>query len=162
MEVESQFDAGRYSFKIETSDFSMSEYNTFVTSVANDVQRFKRKQALGVVSEEARENELFAKWIAEKQRHPPQEPAGESNIQGFEEATGSVISSLSATIWKIKCSPGTIIQSGEDVVMVLEAMKTEINVEAGEENVGLTVLGFGKGVKEGAAVSPGDVLIVLK
>lgn len=41
-------------------------------------------------------------------------------------------------------------------------MKTEINVEAGEENVGRKVLGFGKGVREGAQVSPGEVLVVLQ
>lgn len=41
-------------------------------------------------------------------------------------------------------------------------MKTEINVEAGEENVGRTVMGFGQGVVEGAAVNAGDVLVILQ
>ena len=79
-----------------------------------------------------------------------------------EEGAETVVSSLTASVWKIKCKPGDVVKSGEDVLIILEAMKTEVNVEAGEENVGRTVVGFGKGVKEGAAVGSGDVLVVLK
>lgn len=162
VEMESQFDAGRYIFKVEQSNFSMSEYNTFVASVADDVERFKKRQTRGVASEETRERELSAKWMANKQAATAQEPAGSEEFSGFEGATASVVSSLSASIWKVKCTPGTTIKTPEDVVVILEAMKTEINVEAGEENVGRKVLGFGKGVREGAQVSPGEVLVVLQ
>lgn len=64
-------------------------------------------------------------------------------------------------MWKITQSPGYIIKSPEDVLLVLEAMKTEINVEAGEENVGKTVRAYAPGVKEGAMVSPGQILVYL-
>lgn len=70
-------------------------------------------------------------------------------------------SSLFASVWKINCSPGDLIQSAEEVVVILEAMKTEINIKAGELNVGRKVKSFGKGVKEGVLVRPGDVLVVL-
>lgn len=79
-----------------------------------------------------------------------------------EEGAEAVVSSLTASVWKIKCKLGDVIKSGEDVLMILEAMKTEVNVEAGEENIGRTVIGFGNGVKEGVAVGSGDVLVVLK
>ena len=65
-------------------------------------------------------------------------------------------------MWKINCELGDVIQTGEDILIILEAMKTEVNVEAGEENVGRTVVGFGKGVKEGVPVGSGDVLVLLK
>ena len=58
--------------------------------------------------------------------------------------------------------PGDKIQTAEDVVIVLEAMKTEINIEAGEENVGLVVKGVGPGIAEGKVVQPGDVLLVFE
>lgn len=80
---------------------------------------------------------------------------------GIDVSGDVVVSSLSASVWKIKCKPGDTIKCAEDVLVVLEAMKTEINIEAGEENVGRTVKGFGKGVKEGAAVRAGDTLVVL-
>ena len=72
----------------------------------------------------------------------------------------SVASSLDGNVWKINVEVGESISSADQVVMVLEAMKTEITVEAGEENVGLNVLGFGQGVREGASVKAGDPLVV--
>ena len=73
-----------------------------------------------------------------------------------------VTSSLTAHIWKIKCAVGDIIQSAEDVLVVLEAMKTEVSIEAGEENVGRRVKGFAQDVKEGATIQAGDVLLYLE
>ena len=70
-------------------------------------------------------------------------------------------SSLHASIWKVSCGPGDIITSASDILLVLEAMKTEIPVRAGEENVGRTVSRLGKDVRKGATVRPGDVLVML-
>ena len=67
--------------------------------------------------------------------------------------------SLSGAVWKIKTNLDEVITSPDQVVVILEAMKTEINVTAGEENVGLKVVGFAKGVKEGAIVQAGDKLV---
>lgn len=122
---------------------------------------------------------MFEKWLAQKQHDIPKDAAsggdstGQLNLQFrgvsdllilsiVEEGAETVVSSLTASVWKIKCKPGDVIKSGEDVLIILEAMKTEVNVEAGEENVGRTVVGFGKGTKEGAAVASGDVLVILK
>ena len=66
-------------------------------------------------------------------------------------------SSLAAHVWRIKCAIGDVIRTAEDVV--LEAMKTEVNVEAGDENVGRRVKGFGRDVREGATVQAGDALV---
>ncbi|OBZ73034.1 putative urea carboxylase [Grifola frondosa] len=164
MELESQFDAGRYRFKIEDTVFSMSEYNTFVESIADEVLQFKQRQTAGVESEEARERELFLKWDSRRRQQLEKEHEIDSNVEDLNGSdTGdAVVSSLSAHIWKIKCSPGDIIRSGEDALVILEAMKTEVKIEAGEENIGKKVKGFGRGVKEGAAVNAGDVLVVLE
>jgi len=70
-----------------------------------------------------------------------------------------VTSSLYASIWKIRCKPGDVISSASDILLILEAMKTEIPVTAGEDNVGKKVCRLGKDVKEGASVRPGDVLV---
>ena len=40
-------------------------------------------------------------------------------------------------------------------------MKTEVNVTADLDDIGKTVIGFGKSVKEGSAVRTGEVLVVL-
>ncbi|TFY59196.1 hypothetical protein EVJ58_g5928 [Rhodofomes roseus] len=179
IEAETQFDAGRYVFKIEERNFSMAEYNKFVAGIADEVRLFKESQALGVKSEEARqvsspinrdllscicycrERELFSKWLAQKQEALKEVETGDDSTE-VDETAESVVSSLTASVWKIKCKPGDVIKSSEDVLIILEAMKTEVNVEAGEENVGRAVVGFGKGIKEGAAVGSGDVLVMLK
>ncbi|CCM00309.1 uncharacterized protein FIBRA_02339 [Fibroporia radiculosa] len=108
-----------------------------------------------------REIELHLSWTSRHAKLRMEEPESESQVSdGL--YTNGITSSLSAVIWKIKCQPGDVIRSADDVLVVLEAMKTEINVEAGEEHVGHTVVGSGRGVKEGATVNPGDVLVVLK
>lgn len=65
-------------------------------------------------------------------------------------------------MWKIRCKLGDVINSAEVVVVVLEAMKTEVSVVAGEEAVGRTVKGFGAAAREGTSVSAGDILVVLE
>lgn len=54
---------------------------------------------------------------------------------------------------------GDIVVSSDQVIAVLEAMKTEINVMAGEENVGFQVSGLARGIKEGKVVQAGDKLV---
>lgn len=66
---------------------------------------------------------------------------------------------LSGTVWQIKVKLGDVIQTADQAVVILEAMKTEIAVAAGEENVGLKVSGFGKGLTEGKTVKAGDKLV---
>ena len=65
-------------------------------------------------------------------------------------------------MWKITCRPGDVIQSAEDVLIVLEAMKTEVNVEAVEENIGRKVVSIANGIKQGSVVQAGDALVILE
>ncbi len=81
------------------------------------------------------------------------------NVRGADEGGDCLTSSLSAHVWKIKCAVGDRVTSAEQVLFILEAMKTEVDIEAGEENVGRTVKGLGRDVKEGGAIQAGDVLI---
>ena len=76
-----------------------------------------------------------------------------------QETANFVCASLAGTVWKTKAAVGDIIASADQVMAILEAMKTEIPVLAGEENVGLKVSGIAKG--EGATVEAGDKLIFL-
>ncbi|EIW77496.1 AHS2-domain-containing protein [Coniophora puteana RWD-64-598 SS2] len=163
--IEKEFDAGRYEFEIEPLEFSMKEYDAFVESVSDEVAKFRNKQAAGVAIESARENTLLAEWNAEREAKAAEARmnAGANAINPESAADGpSIRSPMSASVWKIRFSPGQSIQSAEDVVVILEAMKTEINVLAGEESVGCVVRGFGSGVAEGQAVQAGDVLVHLE
>lgn len=81
---------------------------------------------------------------------------------GFPENARFASASVSGSVWKIVVSVGSTINSAEDVLVILEAMKMEIKIQAGEENVGGKVVGLGHGVKEGATVRAGDVLVVIE
>ncbi|KAF9233046.1 allophanate hydrolase subunit 2-domain-containing protein [Melanogaster broomeanus] len=86
----------------------------------------------------------------------------DKQAQGVAPSGGVCIpSSMSASVWKVKCQVGKIIESADEIMVILEAMKTEINVPAGEENVGRVVKGLGKGIREGASVQAGDALVWL-
>ena len=64
-----------------------------------------------------------------------------------------------ASVWKVKGRTGDVIQSDDTVLIILEAMKTEIPIHAGADNVGKTIKHIA--VKEGALVRPGDVVAIL-
>ncbi|KAH9896131.1 urea carboxylase [Cubamyces lactineus] len=165
LQFENRFDAGQYAFKIEDTEFSMAEYATFVNSIADEIKEFKARQAAGVAAEDARERELFAKWDRrrreeiEARQSQSADSDGKSTCGTPEESGEFVPSSLTAHVWKIKCAVGDVVETAEDVLIILEAMKTEVNVEAGEEFVGRKVKGFGRGVKEGGSVQAGDALV---
>ncbi|KAI0368220.1 urea carboxylase [Pilatotrama ljubarskyi] len=160
VQFESRFDAGQYAFKIEETTFSMAEYAAFVSSIADEIKAFKARQAEGIASEEARERELFAEWDRRRRAELEARQSQTSAADTIGDESGEcVASSLSAHVWKIKCAIGDVIKGPEDVLIILEAMKTEVNVEAGEEFVGRKIKGFGRGVKEGGSVSAGDPLV---
>ncbi|KAF9220649.1 hypothetical protein BS17DRAFT_714001 [Gyrodon lividus] len=158
-EIEQEFSAGRYKFEIESTMFSMATYTRFMDAIGDELAEFKAKQAQGVAHEGARENELLREWLAQKQLEATR---SEDNAEA-DETSGSVFipSSMSASVWKIICQVGKTINSADEVMIILEAMKTEINVPAGEENVGRVVKGLGKGIREGASVQAGDPLVWL-
>lgn len=109
-----------------------------------------------------READLLRLWEECKTASERAPSTGVAQEVADAEGAPAVTSPMSASVWKIRCRPGDAVQSSDQVVVILEAMKTEINVEAGEENVGKTVRGFGKGVREGASVSAGDVLVIFE
>ncbi|KAI0693471.1 urea carboxylase [Cytidiella melzeri] len=166
-EIETQFDAGQYKFTIEPATFSMSDYTAFVESIQPEIDAFRRHQAEGVASEEAREHVLLSRWEqrrrAEREAELAKDPTDVSRSDGEQAETSGfhVTSSVSASVWKLTQRPGYTVKTAEDILLVLEAMKTEINIEAGEENVGRTVQAYAHGVKEGAMVTPGQILVVL-
>ncbi|PPR04572.1 hypothetical protein CVT24_012025 [Panaeolus cyanescens] len=153
------FDAGQYHFEIEPVTFSMSEHANFVQSIQEETKTYREAQAAAMKRVEVRETMLLRKW-EEGKRAAAKNPSSNLDVDASE-THHAIKSSLHASIWKIKCEIGDVITPDSGPLMILEAMKTEIPVVAGVENAGKVVQGFGAGVKEGAAVKPGDTLVVL-
>ncbi|KAH8114013.1 hypothetical protein DFH11DRAFT_1727035 [Phellopilus nigrolimitatus] len=144
IQIEKEFDSGRYSFK-------------------DEITTFKRRQEHGVESEEAsdngRERILLKEWKEEEESKSSATDmqVGDADVY---ETQNYFSASLSGSVRQVKTRIGDLMNSEEEVLVVLEAMKTEITVSAGEENVGLRISGFGKGVKEGKVVQAGDKLVL--
>ncbi|KAL5478611.1 hypothetical protein ACEPAI_2796 [Sanghuangporus weigelae] len=156
IQLEKEFDGGRYAFKVEPVTLSMKEYLSFVASVRDEIDAFKERQAKGTAAEEAHETALLKEWQESKRT---EDGGAIVTTQDTEETPNFASASLAGTVWKIKTTVGDVIKSPDQAVMILEAMKTEINVMAGEDNVGLRVSGFAKGVREGTTVQAGDRLV---
>ncbi|RDB19014.1 putative urea carboxylase [Hypsizygus marmoreus] len=173
--LERDFDAGRHSFKIEPTSFSMSDYAKFLEYVSADVTEFRRRQEEGCTREAQQEQEYLREWESEKnasletrvigngrKRPSPHKllPATTQTPQSHEEPV-LVHAPLFASVQKIKLGPGDILRSTDDIVLILEAMKTEIPIRGGDNNVGKVIERLGNGIAAGSLVSPGDVLFVL-
>ncbi|KAF9562368.1 hypothetical protein CPC08DRAFT_749490 [Agrocybe pediades] len=160
VELEKRFDAGQYVFKVENVEFSVAEHLQFLESIQDELKEFHAKQAKAVVIEEEREKQLLQEWEEQKAKSSKQPGAGvyDDGSAGGTKVTASVF----ATIWKFKCQPGDIITSESQVLAILEAMKTEIPITAGETNVGKKVKSFVSGKEEGSSVRPGDAIFLLE
>ncbi|KAF8063623.1 allophanate hydrolase subunit 2-domain-containing protein [Lyophyllum atratum] len=171
-ELEKDFDAGLYAFKIEQMTFSMEEYTKFVDSISDEVMAFRSRQQICSSVEDEQEREYLRELDVEKKARIDSLKSEEREQEkirrlltrspGFADPGSVTINaSLFASVWRINVQPGDVIQAADDVLLILEAMKMEIPIRGGERNVGKTIKQLGKGVAEGASVSPGDVLFVL-
>ncbi|TCD67501.1 hypothetical protein EIP91_012306 [Steccherinum ochraceum] len=140
---------------IETIDFSMSEYMLTVKGLQAEIDTFIARRGEAVKREEAREALLLKEWQDSKKQGISSSTMSEDQ----EETPNFVTASLPGTVWRMKVEPGDIIQASDQVVAILEAMKTEINITAGEDNVDLKVVSIANGAREGKAVQTGDKLV---
>ncbi|KIK67913.1 hypothetical protein GYMLUDRAFT_54638 [Collybiopsis luxurians FD-317 M1] len=158
-QLEQDFDAGQYAFKIEDCIFSMRDYIKFIDSIAHELALFKKHQAAGVLDQEQKEQKLLEDWLKEQRK-----TVKNSKVDRPPSDIGFVplAAPISAMVWKILVHPGMTIQNEDEVLIILEAMKTEIPIKAGRLHVGLVFERFGSGVREGGTVQSGDTLLLFK
>ncbi|KDR71879.1 hypothetical protein GALMADRAFT_74481 [Galerina marginata CBS 339.88] len=158
LEIEKQFDAGQYAFKVEQALFSVEDHSKFLLDIDDELRVFRSRQVEASRHEETKERTLLREWEERKSNMQ------DNNIpvhEAIEEDGFKITASLFATVWKINCNQGDIVSADSEILMVLEAMKTEIPVVGGVEAVGKRIRGLGKGIREGASVRPGDTLLIL-
>ncbi|KAJ3987452.1 allophanate hydrolase subunit 2-domain-containing protein [Lentinula detonsa] len=153
--LEQSFDAGQYSFKMENCTFSMKEYAAFIKSVEAETILFRNKQAEAVLQQEQKEKVLLEEWIGEQRKYSTRSELNEI-------VSVSLAAPLSAMIWKVLVNPGAIIQHEDEILFILEAMKTQIPVKAGKQHVGHVIRALGKGIREGVQVNLGNDLLFLE
>ncbi|KAK9905055.1 hypothetical protein WJX75_008745 [Coccomyxa subellipsoidea] len=121
-----QFHNGQLQLKIEEQTFSMKEYNSFVASVAGEVEALRKVQAVAVAEQMALDEASLQRLEAEKAKSKVDgdDPSEHMDTSGLE-----VTSAFTANVWEVKCKVGDVVTKGQTLV-VLEAMKMEYPITA--------------------------------
>ncbi|KAJ3547098.1 hypothetical protein NM208_g1681 [Fusarium decemcellulare] len=158
-ELERDFDSGRYVFDMTETTLDMNEYIAkFDAANRNpEYQAWRSRQAAAAKQMGELEQKLFEEWTAEK-------ALGNSNADNEDgdadsDSTVLIESPVDANVWKVLVKPGDVLEKGQTVA-VLEAMKMEINLVAGEDQAGATVVKISQ--PPGSVVSPGTPVVKAK
>jgi urea carboxylase len=150
MDIRKNFPQGRYPLKIEESEFSLSNYQQFLTDNDGEIADFR------TVREAAFKEEL-ANWHANGQFNYEVEEQ-ESSVTEVSWPEDSVVidSPVSGSIWQSEKTVGESVKEG-DCLMILESMKMEIPVYATSNGTISHVL-----LESGQRVNAGQALVVIK
>jgi urea carboxylase len=122
LELRRDFPLGRAPLRIEDTEFSMAEYQAFLDSEAESIEAFQHQQQAAFNAE--RQRWLEQGYDPDAASVPPAATplrADDSGVRVDSPVTGSV--------WKVLVDAGSCVAAG-DVVMIIESMKTEIEVIA--------------------------------
>ena len=152
LQIREEFPYGRYPLRIEHQTFRLSEYNSFLSGIADDAAAFKRHQQEAFFAERER-------WAAAGQAEyldAPDTAGVQTEAAAVPAGCRAVLSPVAASVWNIGVEEGEPVSAGQKLI-VLEAMKIEIAVTANTAGHVDAVL-----CKVGAMVSPGQQLVIIR
>jgi len=141
---------GRHKLEIEEKTFRFAEYEAFLAEHATEISAFRHTQQASFQEERRRWEEAGLSMDT-----PAAEVKEEETIT-VPEGCYTLDSPVTGSIWKIDAAKGTRLASS-GTVLVLEAMKMEVPMEADEEIEIIEIL-----VAEGASVKAGQALVIVK
>src|SRR5690606_17634505 len=139
------FREGRATVRVEEEVFDFAAYRAFLEENAADIAAFRERQQKAFAAE-------VALWKADEASAPAEEAPPEAE----EEDGFKVVADMNGSVWKVLVEAGARVKAGETVV-ILEAMKMELEVVAPSEGVVKAVV-----CRPGKTVAPGDALLVLE
>jgi urea carboxylase len=125
-EFRRDFPKGQASLRIEETEFSLSDYQGWLSEIDESVGEFK------AVREQAFDEEL-QRWRDDGQ-FTFDAPEATENTALMNEIPQGVVpldSSISGNIWKVEVQEGDTISEGQ-TLLILESMKMEISIQAHE------------------------------
>ncbi len=154
LEMRRDFPLGRMPLAIEETTFSLADHEDFLAREASSIEQFRTSQQAAFAEERARwESQGYDPAAA------PTPPAAEA--LGEEEAGTPVESPVTGSVWKVAATVGETVEAG-DLIMIVESMKTEIQVLATESGrLARLLAGAGTPVQAGQAVALIDNAAVL-
>ena len=151
-QIRRDFPQGRYALKIEDTTFSLRAYNAMLAEHAEDIGAFTSKRQAAFDAE-------LQHWLDSGQFHfesESQSGTAENELEALADQQTAVDSPLACSIWQVLVAPGTAVKAG-DTLLILEAMKMEIKLEAPCDGVVLSIQ-----KPAGAQVAAGERLLVLE
>lgn len=149
--IRQQHPKGQYPIKIEQTHFSLAEYQQLLQQHGEEIAQCRTRQHTAFEAERQRWVESGqANFVAEDLQQPEQQSLV------LEQGQQVIESHVAGNIWQTLVEPGQQVKQG-DVVMILEAMKMELEVTA---NVSGTVHTLCQ--PSGAQVHAGQPLMILE
>jgi urea carboxylase len=151
--IRKDFIHGRYQLQVEETVLSLRDYQRFLQDNASTIAAFKEKQQTAFEAERERwEQTGQASYEAELP------DAASSSDAPFDVPQGciAVASPVTGSVWSIAVNPGDRVSMGDRLVVV-EAMKMEIAIEADEIGVVKEIL-----CAQGSPVKAGQALLMLQ
>lgn len=162
-ELRADFIAGRASLKIEESVFDLGAYNRFLRQETGSIAAFKTSQQAAFEAERERWRAAgTAEYVGEPEgdrESGADDGAGQgsaSSLDVLADGRSAVSADVSGSVWKICVSEGERVAKGQ-VVAVLESMKMEVSVTAGDDGIVETIE-----CAEGVPIVAGQRLMVLR
>jgi len=141
---------GRHRLEIEETVFRFADYEAFLENNSVEIEAFRVKQRAAFEAERKRWEEAGLNMDS-----PAEEVAEEAEVT-IPEGCTTLDSPVTGSVWKIGVKAGDLLPAAA-TVMILEAMKMEVPLEAEEELEVVELL-----VGEGAAVKAGQALVVVR
>ncbi len=154
LDFRAKFALGRVKLKIEPTTFSLHEYHDFLKKNDSSIAAFRTTQQRAFAEERARWEAAGEFRAAEKAAEVAAPPSSESI--DVPEGAQVIESPMVANVWKVNVAASAKVKAG-DVLVILEAMKMEVNVTAPSDGTILSVV-----AKPGQMVTPGAGLCVFK
>lgn len=151
MKLRQDFPAGRFTPKIETSTFKLSDYLEFLDAESTSIDSFRKMQREAFAEE--RERWRQAGLDVTESASSSTTSTDEITIPDGHEA---VVSPVAGSLWKLEVKVGDRVAEGQNVVIV-EAMKMEIPVSS---TCAGTVAALH--VREGQSLTPGQTILTVQ
>ncbi|HDP88725.1 MAG TPA: urea carboxylase, partial [Thioalkalivibrio sp.] len=146
------FVQGRFNLKIEETTLRLGDYNRFLAEQAEGIAAFKQKQQAAFEAERERWKQAGQ---AEHIDELPDEESGSDAPFDIPPGCIAIASPVTGSVWEITARAGDRVSPGDPLLLV-EAMKMEIPIEADEEGVVREVL-----CTRGGSVHAGQAMLII-
>jgi urea carboxylase len=143
---------GTFSLRIEEGEFSLGEYLSFLEANKEEIASFKAVQQEAF----AEERERWAASGISAYVSETLETEDESDFAEIPAGCEAVASFLSGNVWEVSVTEGQRVKQG-DTLVVIEAMKSEVLIEAPVSGEVIQVL-----CAKGDTVHTGHTLVIVK